>query len=177
MKKPVSSLGWVVLEQSQMSIDASTGTYPSIFDAGLAFVPACDEGCDEKSFTYAGLPEFKFNGVAYDTITISDNGIVLVGGGNTGGTWNNKELPDSANPNNVLAPFWSDFDLSDGTATDTGGGQLGLNVITLGIDGSTFIVVEWKDGQLYADASGTAYSFSVWIKKLMVMLRIYLSIT
>ncbi|WP_299568440.1 S8 family serine peptidase [uncultured Shewanella sp.] len=155
---------WVgSLEQSQMSIGASTGTYPSIFDAGLAFVPACDEGCDEKSFTYSGLPEFKYNGVAYDTITISDNGIVLVGGGNTGGTWNNKELPDSAAPNNVLAPFWSDFDLSDGTATDTGGGQLGLNVITLG-DGNTFIVVEWKDGQLYADASGTAYSFSVWIK-------------
>ncbi|WP_285164247.1 S8 family serine peptidase [Shewanella goraebulensis] len=155
---------WVgSLEQSQMSIGASTDTYPSIFDAGLAFVPACDEGCDEKSFTYSGLPEFKYNGVAYDTITISDNGIVLVGGGNTGGTWNNKELPDSAAPNNILAPFWSDFDLSDGTATDTGGGQLGLNVITLG-DGSTFIVVEWKDGQLYADASGTAYSFSVWIK-------------
>lgn len=154
---------WVgSLEQSEMSIEAFTGTYPSIFDADLAFIPTCDEGCDEKSFTYEGLPSFKYNGSTYDTITISDNGIVLVGGGNTGGTWNNKELPDSANPNNILAPFWSDFDLSDGTATDTGGGQLGLNIIELA--SGTFIVVEWNDGQLYADPSGTAYSFSVWIK-------------
>ncbi|WP_144212688.1 S8 family serine peptidase [Shewanella donghaensis] len=155
---------WVgSLEQSQMSIDASAGTYPSIFAAGLAFVPACDEGCDEKSFTYEGLPAFQYNGSTYDTITISDNGIVLVGGGNTGGTWNNKELPDNANPNNVLAPFWSDFDLSDGTAGDTGGGQLGLNVISFDAD-NTFIVVEWNNGQLYADPSGSEYSFSVWIK-------------
>ncbi|WP_153912639.1 S8 family serine peptidase [Shewanella sp. TC10] len=153
---------WVgSLEQSEMSIGASTGTYPSIFALDLAYVPPCDEGCDEKSFSF-NTPAFKYNGVTYSSITISDNGIVLVGGGNTSGTWNNKELPDSTNPNNILAPFWSDYDLSDGTAGDTGGGQLGLQFVSSGDD--TFIVVEWDKAQLWNDTSGDAYSFSVWIK-------------
>ncbi len=153
---------WVgSLEQSEMSIDASTGTYPSIFALDLAYVPPCDEGCDEKSFDF-NTPSFKYNGVTYSSITISDNGIVLVGGGNTSGTWNNKELPDSTNPNNILAPFWSDYDLSDGTEGDTGGGQLGLQFVSSGDD--TYIVVEWDKAQLWNDTSGDAYSFSVWIK-------------
>ncbi|PMG79362.1 peptidase S8 [Shewanella sp. 10N.286.51.B7] len=153
---------WVgSLEQSEMSLDASTGTYPSIFALDLAYVPPCDEGCDEKSFDF-NTPSFKYNGVTYSSITISDNGIVLVGGGNTSGTWNNKELPDSTNPNNILAPFWSDYDLSDGTEGDTGGGQLGLQFVSSGDD--TYIVVEWDKAQLWNDTSGDAYSFSVWIK-------------
>jgi minor extracellular serine protease Vpr len=153
---------WVgSLDLPEMGTTSGTGTFPSIFDLDLAYVPACTEGCDEKSFTF-NTPEYQYNGATYTQITISDNGIALVGGGTTSGTWNNKELPDSANPNNILAPFWSDFDLSDGTATDTGGGELGIQFVTTATD--TWIVVEWKDAQLYADASGDKYSFSIWIK-------------
>ncbi|QPG56691.2 S8 family serine peptidase [Shewanella eurypsychrophilus] len=153
---------WVgKLELPEINSAKGTGASPSIFDLGIAYVPACDEGCDEKAFTFS-TPEYKYNGTTYDSITISDNGIVIVGGGTTSGTWNNKQLPDSANPNNILAPFWSDYDLTDGTAGDTGGGELGIQFAESGDD--TFIVVEWNKAQVYGDTSGNAYTFSVWIK-------------
>lgn len=153
---------WVgQLDLPEMKMTKSTGASPSIFDLNLAHVPTCTDGCDETSFTF-NLPAFKYNGATYTQLTISDNGIALVGGGSTSGTWNNKELPDSANPNNILAPFWSDYDLSDGTVSDTGGGQLGIQVVSA--SGSEWIVVEWKDAQLYDDASGNQYSFSIWIQ-------------
>ena len=154
---------WVgKLDLPEMNSSKSTGTNPSIFDLNLAYVPACDEGCDEKSFNFNTLPSFKYNGATYNGITISDNGIVIVGTGSASGTWNNKELPDSANPDNILAPFWTDYDLTDGTTGDTGGGQLGLQVVTSGDD--SWIVVEWNKAQVYADTSGNTYTFSVWIK-------------
>lgn len=153
---------WVgKLDLPEIQSAKGTGASPSIFDLGIAYVPACDEGCDEKAFTFS-TPEYKYNGATYDSITISDNGIVIVGGGTTSGTWNNKELPDSANPNNILAPLWSDYDLTDGTAGDTGGGELGIQFASDGVD--TWIAVEWNKAQLYADPSGDAYTFSVWIK-------------
>ena len=153
---------WVgKLDLPEISSVKGTGASPSIFDLGIAYVPACDEGCDEKAFTFS-TPEYKYNGATYDSITISDNGIVIVGGGTTSGSWNNKELPASANPNNILAPFWTDYDLTDGTPGDTGGGQLGIQFAEAGDD--TWIVVEWNKAQVYADTSGDAYTFSVWIK-------------
>ena len=153
---------WVgKLDLPEIKSAKGTGAAPSIFDLDLAYVPACTDGCDEKSFTF-NLPAFKYNGATYTQLTISDNGIAIVGGGSASGTWNNKELPDSANPNNILAPFWSDYDLSDGTVGDTGGGQLGISVVAAG--DKKWIVVEWKDAQLYADDSGNKYSFSLWIQ-------------
>ncbi|MBL4912472.1 S8 family serine peptidase [Shewanella schlegeliana] len=162
VNEELGMITWVgKLNLPKMGTTTGTGTFPSIFDLDLAYVPACNNGCDEKSFTF-NTPEYKYNGATYSQITISDNGIALVGGGSTSGTWNNKELPDSANPNNILAPFWSDFDLSDGSETDTGGGQLGIQFVNTGTD--VWIVVEWKDAQLYDDASGDKYSFSTWIR-------------
>jgi minor extracellular serine protease Vpr len=154
---------WVgALDSSEISSEKSTGANPSIFDLNLAYVPKCDEGCDEKSFDFTGLPSFKYNGATYDGVTISTNGIVIVGTGSASGTSNNKKLPDSANPNNILAPFWTDYDLTDGTTGDTGGGQLG---ITIARDGDkSWIVVEWNKAQVFKDNSGNAYTFSVWIK-------------
>ncbi|AQS40021.1 GlyGly-CTERM domain [Shewanella psychrophila] len=153
---------WVgKLDLPQISSAKGTGSSQSIFDLGIEHVPVCDEGCDEKAFTF-NTPEYKYNSATYDSITISDNGIAIVGGGITSGSWNNKELPDSASPNNILAPLWTDYDLTDGTPGDTGGGQLGIQFVESGDD--TWIVVEWNKVQVYGDTSGDAYTFSVWIK-------------
>jgi minor extracellular serine protease Vpr len=155
------TITWVgKLALPEISFDKSTGTYPSIFDLDLAYVPTCSDGCDEEAFTFT-TPSYMYNGQSYKSITISSNGLVVVGGGSTGGTWNNKSLPDSGQPNNILAPFWSDLDLTDGTG-DSGGGELGIQFVKSGAD--TYIVVEWNNAQVYADSSNTQYKFSVWIK-------------
>ncbi len=153
---------WVgTLDLPEVNSVKGTGASPSIFDLGLAYVPTCSDGCDEVAFTFT-TPEYKYNGMTYNTITISDNGIAIVGGGSTTGTYNNTVLPDPSTPNNILAPFWSDFDLTDGTPDDTGGGQLGIQFVASGDD--TWIVVEWNKAQRYEDTSGDAYTFSVWIE-------------
>ncbi|MBY5993555.1 S8 family serine peptidase [Ferrimonas balearica] len=133
---------------------------PSFGGAGNQI--ACNDGCDEVSFLY-NLPTFEFNGQDYTQVTISDNGLIAAGDVETSGSWNNQMLPDSAAPNNVIAPFWADMDLSDGTAGDTGGGTMhifGLN----GSDGNlAWIGIEWLNAQLWNDASGETYSFGVWL--------------
>ncbi len=153
---------WVgSMDLPEMVTTSGTGTYPNITALGLSQTPACLDGCDETSFVF-NVPAFKYNGQTYTAITISDNGIVIPGNSSTAGTYANKELPDSSNPNNILAPFWSDFDLSDGTVGDTGGGAISLGVVSTGT--ASFLVVEWNDAQLWNDASGDKYSFSVWLK-------------
>ncbi|WP_434931162.1 S8 family serine peptidase [Shewanella sp. HL-SH5] len=138
-----------------------TGSYPNITDLGLSFTPVCADGCDEANFVF-NVPAYKYNGQEYTQITMSDNGIVIPGNSATAGTYANKQLPDSGTPNNIVAPFWSDFDLSDGSVGDTGGGAMSIGVV----NGSTsrWVVVEWNDAQLYGDTSGDQYSFSVWFK-------------
>lgn len=162
INEELGTVTWVGrLDLPNMGTSKGTGTYPSIFDLNLAQVPECDAGCDDVNMTF-NVPAYKYNNTTYSSITISTNGIALAGGASTGNTARNEELPNSSNPNNILAPFWSDFDLSDGSATDDGGGQLGIGVVSSST--KTWIVVEWNDAQLFGDASGDQYSFSMWIE-------------
>ncbi|MGZ9899426.1 S8 family serine peptidase [Shewanella gaetbuli] len=153
---------WVgSMELPEMVSTHGTGSYPNIVDLGFGYTPPCADGCDETQFVF-NVPAFKYNGQSYSQITISDNGLVIPGSSTTSGTYANKELPDSSNPNNIVAPFWSDFDLSDGTDGDTGGGTVSIDV--LGGDSGQWVIVEWNDAQLWNDPSGDQYSFSVWFK-------------
>jgi minor extracellular serine protease Vpr len=151
---------WVgSMDLPEMVTTSGVGSYPSV--AATMYTPPCLDGCDEATFVF-NTPAFKYNGQTYTQITMSDNGIVIPGNSITAGTWANKELPDSSNPNNIVAPFWSDFDLSDGTVGDTGGGSVSIDVV--GNATTSWLVVEWKDAQLYGDTSGDQYSFSVWFQ-------------
>jgi len=162
VNEDLGSVTWVgKLDLPQMNTVKGAQRFPSIVELGVKPI-ACSDGCDEQSFTFT-VPSFKYNGVSYTKITISDNGLAIVGGGSASGTYANKELPDGSNPNNILAPFWSDFDLSDNTVGDTGGGNLAASVFT-DDDGAKWLALEWNKGQLYGDTSGTAYTFSIWIK-------------
>ncbi|NKF49254.1 S8 family serine peptidase [Shewanella sp. WXL01] len=162
VNESTGTLTWVGnLELPEMVAQKGTGSYPNILGLGLGYTPPCADGCDETSFTF-NLPAFKYNGQEYTQLTMSDNGLVIPGGGTTSGTYANKELPDSGNPNNIVAPFWADFDLSDGTAGDTGGGTVSIDIVGTATD--SWVVVEWNDAQLWNDPSGDQYSFSVWFK-------------
>ena len=82
-----------------------------------------DDGCDEVIFE---VPfNFKNYGQNYTSLLLNDNGIVIAGSDFTQvNLANNKSLPGSEQPNNVIAPFWADFDLSNPNLVgDTGGGD------------------------------------------------------
>ncbi|MBY5922928.1 S8 family serine peptidase [Ferrimonas balearica] len=123
---------------------------------------SCSGGCDEVSFVY-NVPSFSYGGQDYGQITVSDNGFVAAGNVDTTGSWNNQRLPDGTAPNNVIAPFWADMDLTDGTAGDTGGGSMHIFGISDQAGDLAYIGIEWKDAQLWDDTSGNTYSFGVWL--------------
>ncbi|MCU8040974.1 S8 family serine peptidase [Shewanella oncorhynchi] len=162
INEDIGNITWVgSLNLPKMTTTKGSAGFPSIVSLGVKPI-TCPEGCDEQAFTFT-VPSFKYNGVSYSSITMSDNGLAIVGGGSASGTFANKKLPDGSNPNNILAPFWSDFDLSDKSAGDTGGGDLAVGVFT-DDDGVKWLALEWNKGQLYGDTSNTPYTFSIWIK-------------
>ncbi|USD36931.1 S8 family serine peptidase [Ferrimonas sp. SCSIO 43195] len=154
------------LKESSAELNHTTGSFGYGLKAnGVA--PGCDnDGCDEVAISLnlaaVGLPGFKYLGQEYTSITMSDNGMAIAGGGSTSGTWNNRELPDSAQPNNILAPFWTDMDLNDGTVGDSGGGNMYFSIVGDGTN--DWLVLEWADAQVYNDNSGNSYTFQIWLQ-------------
>lgn len=119
----------------------------------------CDEFYQGLNVGGIGLP-VTFNGQSYSRVYISDNGIINFS--NTATTpapsFTNQQLPNAATPNNLVAPFWADMDLTGGA---TGGGDLYYDILT--VSGTDYLVIEWNKVRVYDDASGNEYTFQVWM--------------
>ena len=116
------------------------------------FTPT-DVGATDESIADFVVPTFDYGGVSHDTIGITSNGYVVVGGG-TGADVDfvNTDLPNTKPPNHVLAPFWTD--LNPGA-----GGAVYMELLTDGFD--SWIVVEWQDVPNFG--SGELNTAQVWI--------------
>jgi len=83
-------------------IDATTGINTGI------------KGDDSSAEISIGF-DFEFYGNTYNTVNVSSNGYLTFG--NTDGLiWSNSMIPFSNIPNNMIAPFWDDLNLSGGGA-------------------------------------------------------------
>jgi hypothetical protein len=81
---------------------------------------------------------------SYTRIGVVSNGYVVVGGGTAADvSFINQSLPNPAAPNDVLAPFWTDLDL-----TSARGGALRVATLTDGV--STWLVVDWDKASNYS---------------------------
>lgn len=143
-----------------LSITKSNSIFQSLISQNVTPIE-CNDGCDDVSFTF-NVDEFTYLGQTYNKITMSDNGILVIGDGSVAGSAFNTDLPNTNGPNNILAPFWSDFDLSDGTNNDTGGGAM-LTSSSI-INNEKWLIFEWANAKLYEDNSSDQYTFSVWIR-------------
>ena len=144
------------LNVGRFTTQSFAGFNTSIKDLGVTAY-ACPGECDEFSATFnlAGLGGYVYNGNVYDRITVSDNGIVIVGGGDTTGSFANQQMPSSVAPNNVLASMWSDFDLAGGAS---GAGTLHIGLV------SDYVVFEWNDVELWDNAAAGRFTFQTWVK-------------
>ncbi len=108
---------------------------------------------DESITNFTGFGEFEYAGETYDTIGFVSDGYAVVGGG-TGADVDfiNQILPDSAQPNNVLAPFWTDLNPEFGGAT---------RIAILGDASGSWLVLEWDAVEEYA--SGNTDTMQIWI--------------
>jgi hypothetical protein len=99
------------------------------------------------------VPPFVYGGHTYTQLGVSSNGYLVVGGGTAedNNCCDLTQIPDTARPNNVLAPFWTDLD-----GTDTPG--IYIDVLTDDVD--EWIVVEWQVN-VWGTTSGR--QFQVWL--------------
>jgi len=133
--------------------------------AALGIAPApCDAGCDDVSITYLA-PPFTYNGAAYDRLTMTSNGYLIVGSGTENRIFN-QEFPDPAVPNNVIAPYWADLDLDGTLPNDAGGGTwYAAYVRRVGTDAPTWFVAEWTDAVRFGRSPlDSHHTFEVWIE-------------
>lgn len=136
------------------------GAGVSLTDLPLeSFALPCEAGCDEVVFTFpiGNLGGFTYNGQPVETIRITDNGIISVGGAAFTESWQHQIMPNPATPNGVLAPFWTDFEVGG----DNGGAVL-YNVLNIGTD--EWFVLEWNNVARFDQPDGARYTFSIWIK-------------
>jgi subtilisin family serine protease len=113
-------------------------------------------GVGDESIVNFDVAPYVYGGEVYSSIGIVSNGYAVVGGGTSADVAFEPPatLPDSAAPNNVLAPFWTDLNPADG-------GELRVASLTDGTN--SFLVLEWQDVPSWS-GEGTN-SFQIWIQQ------------
>ena len=123
-----------------------TGTLPPARGEGASFqwidaTGGLDLGLtDDSCVGPLGLGfEFEFYGNTYSHISINSNGMVLFGGCST--SYSNVAIPDPAEPNDFVAPFWDDL------RPGWNGGAVYFD--TFGTEPNRYSVVEWHSVSIY----------------------------
>jgi hypothetical protein len=114
----------------------------------------------DDTLTNFNVPAFTYAGQTYTSVGFSSNGYVVIGGG-TGAdnSINNQNFPNSVQPNNTLAAFWTDLNPAAAGA---------LRIATLSTnepnpaDRDTWIVLDWQGVREFSTAS-KLHSFEIWI--------------
>jgi len=120
------------------------GGYLALSIFGIEPQPmTCNGNCDDGGFFFSGLPSITFNGQSYTEVLMSINGTVELGTDSGAFTsFANQNLPDTAAPNNILAPFWRDLNLIDG-------GNMYVGVLSGGP--AQWVVFEWEAVPHFSD--------------------------
>ena len=113
----------------------------------------CSSTCDDASIPVDLPRPITYLGTEYTTMQVSSNGFVSLGTSSGNTTTPFAEiLPSLSEPNNVIAPYWTDFDLAGGD----GAGSLYAVSLNTG-----HFVVEWENAQIW-DEPGTSFNFQLW---------------
>jgi uncharacterized repeat protein (TIGR01451 family) len=151
-----NSLSWTgELDVSGMVIEP-TILVPGFLPLGLFGIGPvpCPSNCDEGGYGISDL-DIWFNGVHFTTGIWSVNGTLELGqASGVTSPWQNTPLPDPNPPNNLLAPWWSDIDL-------TIGGTWSLGALTDGV--AVWDIFEWNEAPDWG--VGTPNSFQIWLER------------
>lgn len=118
-------------------IDATTGT-----NAGVA-------GDDTSVNIPIGF-DFDFYGVSQSTVTVSSNGYLTFGG--TGTVYTNSGIPNTAQPNNLIAPFWDDLNPGSGGA---------VYYLLEGTEPNRRLTIEWQGVPHYPNTGAVTFEVTL----------------
>lgn len=127
---------------------------------GIPFSPL--DGDTVSASAFAAVGPFEHYGQQFASLTVAEDGFITVAGGygdpSAGDEpWAPQDVPDTARPNGVFAPLWSDLELS---VANNRGMRLAQSV------GDGFAVIQWDDPfEWTADASvgPSVGKFQAWI--------------
>jgi uncharacterized repeat protein (TIGR01451 family) len=146
-----------------LTLEVTPGSSPfGYVPLDLFFAPLpCSSVCDDTTISLSGF-SFEYAGETYTDVVMGSNGLVVAGADATDAfSPSNQNLPDSATPNNVIAPFWTDFDMDGTSATDSGAGIWYAGILTDGVN--DFLIMEWQGVELWG-VPGPTYTLQVWIQ-------------
>ena len=117
-----------------------TDAYLDWKTTSLGFSTSASISGDSKWYgTFSTYAPFNYYGVDYIGMEFTDDG--YAGFAMNDIDYNNQELPDPLDPNNILAMFWDDFVIQYDAATNKG--------VTMVGDGTSFATIEYDDLYLY----------------------------
>ena len=107
----------------------------------------------DENFVNINVPTFWYAGETWNSIGMVSNGYAVVGGATAGSVQSvNESLSNAGQPDNVLAPFWTDLNPS-------AGGSYYVNQLSNGVN--SWIVMEWENAPNSSD--GELNTFQIWI--------------
>ena len=117
--------------------------------AGTVVVGAADE-----SISNFNVPAFKYGSETYTRVGVVSDGYVVIGGG-TGADVDfvPQPIPSTTRPNNIVAPYWSDLNPTDG-------GTIRIGVLTDTVN--SWLVVDYD--QVVFWGTTAANSFQTWFQ-------------
>jgi hypothetical protein len=129
-------------------------------DEGIEAIECDIESGDEVS---CGI-DFNFTHFeqTYSLFYISENGFIVAGDdiADESALYYNLAFPNEDTPDNIIAPFWSDFYLiTPNLSDDTDGGE--IFVATYEEDGIQYLVIQWNKVKLYTDNNATPEALGI----------------
>jgi hypothetical protein len=134
------------------------------------FSPAGDGLFDLSGYSFLEIPGFgdetiqnlslsygvRFGDVVYDTLGVTSDGYIVLGGGDSADiAFVPQNMPDTARPNGVVAPYWTDFDMG------SGGGFFAAQFDCYTTGDHCAYEFEWSDVPIYGTTD--TRTFAVWM--------------
>jgi subtilisin family serine protease len=115
-------------------------------------------GVGDETITNFNVPTFYFGSEPYSKVGVVSNGYLVLGGGTSADIkFMPQHFPDPARPNNVIAPWWTDFNLNPATG---GAGSIRIGTLTDGSD--SWLIVDWEAVKNFGNA--TTHTFEIWLR-------------
>lgn len=137
-----------------LRLDDTVPLYGYLPLSGFGFTPIPPpSNADDGAYIITGL-DFIYQGVQYTEAIWSVNGTLEIGtASGVAASAANGLMPDATPPNNLLAAWWTDLDLS-------AGGRWYLGALSDGV--FVYDIFEWAGVPRFGDPSSTA-SFQIWL--------------
>ena len=128
-------------------------------------------GMSDETIANFNVPTFTWGRETYTMVGVDSNGYLIIGGGSgPDNSFVPQAFPDPARPNNVIAPWWTDINLSAPGCVNYGPTPCAarITVLASGAGGCVvndcWLVVDWENVPTFGFTDAThRHDFQVWI--------------